>query len=97
MTAQKHYGEDGADEDERDDDVKMAISLLIIFPKFGVGNPRAPFQPVCHTYVQSPACSNARKQRTPKMLDNATQKYLVHLPFGENLLASIFSSTLLHT
>lgn len=92
MTAQMHDGEDGADEDERDDDVKMAISPLIIFLKFGVGNPL-----VCHAYVQSPACSNARKQRTPKMLDNATQKYLVHLPFGENLLASIFSSTLLHT
>lgn len=26
-----HDGEDGADKDERDDDVKIALSLLIIF------------------------------------------------------------------
>lgn len=33
MTAQMHDGEDGADKDERDDDVKMALSLLMIFLK----------------------------------------------------------------
>lgn len=88
-----HDGEDGADDND-DDDVKMAIPLLIIFSQVEVGNSRAPFQLVCRMYVPiTPACSNARKQRTPKMLDNATQKYLVQLlPFGENLLASTFSS-----
>lgn len=51
MTAQMHDGEDGADEDERDEDVKMAISLLIIFLKFGVGKSTRTF-PARLSYIR---------------------------------------------